>query len=500
MCLACIYYDRSGTEPAEYLGKSGQLANEYRQRTVQCLVRADFAQAPSHSARIIEGLVLYTLSEHQRVSDSSVGVWLLVETVTRLAMRAGYHRDAKRFPSITPFQGEMRRRIWTHICSGDLYFSFQVGLPPTLRASDCDTELPRNLLDEDIWDGMSELPPSRPMEEITPTTYMIVKSSLSQVFREVVECTTALTPRPYEEILRLDNLLRREQDAFPQHLRLDSLQDSTTDSPTVNMQRFYIDLMYFKAQAVLHRRHLAKARFNCRYAYSRQVCVDASLQILKYQVTLHTESRPGGRYSDIRSYASSLTTSDFLLAAMVICLDGYYTAEAQKTGNVEYQWTMEKGKELVGALRASRDIWVELKDDSIEAWKAATTLNIMINKLAESCPVNVRGLFSNDLSAGLPNGKLNPFEADETKPEHSAAMTLGMLSGSLTPDTAAVFDRTTYPPTPGGNINMTEAQSHSAPLPMDYTAAAAPSPFSFFGSNPGMMNDMPANLDFVSFT
>jgi len=48
----------------------------------------------------------------------------------------GYHRDAKWFPTITPFQAEMRRRTWALVRLSDIIFSHQVSyvkplLPPT---------------------------------------------------------------------------------------------------------------------------------------------------------------------------------------------------------------------------------------------------------------------------------------------------------------------------------------------------------------------------------
>jgi len=38
----------------------------------------------------------------------------------------GYHRDAKWFPTITPFQAEMRRRTWALVRLSDIIFSHQV--------------------------------------------------------------------------------------------------------------------------------------------------------------------------------------------------------------------------------------------------------------------------------------------------------------------------------------------------------------------------------------
>ncbi|ERF69012.1 hypothetical protein EPUS_06699 [Endocarpon pusillum Z07020] len=81
--------------------------------------------------------------------------------VVRLAMRMGYHRDAKQIPGITAFEGEMRRRAWAVIQQVDLLLSFQMGLPSLVQADTSDAELPRNLLDNEFDELTPHLPASR---------------------------------------------------------------------------------------------------------------------------------------------------------------------------------------------------------------------------------------------------------------------------------------------------------------------------------------------------
>lgn len=139
LCLAMHSYYKMGDEPPEYRGKSIIMANKYRSLTAQCLLRADFLKPSSHT---IEALILHLHAELARNRDAEVGIWVLVGMIVRLAMRMGYHRDSKLFPNVTPFQGEMRRRIWTFVRQSDLMFSFQLGLPSMIRLGDCDTALP----------------------------------------------------------------------------------------------------------------------------------------------------------------------------------------------------------------------------------------------------------------------------------------------------------------------------------------------------------------------
>lgn len=102
LCLAMLSYHKVGDEPPEWKGRSLELAAEYRLRTVQCLVVADYTKPVDYT---VETLLLYLFGEYSSRWDADLGLWLITSIITRIAMRQGYHRDARWFPSITPFQG-----------------------------------------------------------------------------------------------------------------------------------------------------------------------------------------------------------------------------------------------------------------------------------------------------------------------------------------------------------------------------------------------------------
>jgi hypothetical protein len=77
------------------------MAAEYRLRTVQCLVTADYTKATEYT---VETMILYVHGEHSSRWDADFGLWLIVSLITRIAFRMGYHRDAKWFPSLSPYQ------------------------------------------------------------------------------------------------------------------------------------------------------------------------------------------------------------------------------------------------------------------------------------------------------------------------------------------------------------------------------------------------------------
>ena len=436
MTLALQSYSRAGDEPPEYRSKTWEMSGDFRRLTAQCLLFADFTQPLMH---VLETLILHVQAEYARTKDAETGVLILVTILVRMAIRMGYHRDPRPFSTITPFQAEMRRRVWTFVRQADIVFSFQSGLPLMIRSCDYDTETPRNLYDDELYEEMKALPPPRPLHEATPVSYMASKCQMSVVFGKIVEAVQTLCPPSYDDIMKLDEDLRRARAEIPPHLTFRALTESTRDPANLIMQRYNLELMYQKALCVLHRKFLGRGREHSRYVYSRRTCIDAAMDLLQQQATIHREIGPGGRLRSVKWFVSSLTTHDFLLAAMIVCLDLYITAETIRMGRGTVdmdKYSQEHRESMFAALEQSVKIWETLKDNSIEAFKASRQLRVMLDKLESGKLLRPMG------AGGYPSGFPMNTNLDDPNvaPEHSAAMTLGMLSsGGVTPNAGSLF-------------------------------------------------------------
>ena len=503
LCLAMQSYHRIGDEPPEWKGQTLAMSTEYRLRTVQCLVNSDYTKC---SGNTIETLILYVHGEYNASHDAEVGVWVIVGIVVRLALRMGYHRDPSHYPSITPFQAEMRRRIWAFVRQCDTMFSFQLALPSMIRSSDCDTKAPRNIFEDEFGPDSKVLPAERPNTEPTPVSYSIVKGQFTAEFGSILEEINSVNKHvSYDEVLKRDQHLREMKDNMFPHLKVRPLEECLHDPATLLMQRYGLDILWQKCMCVLHRKYIARARLNTRYSHSRRACVDASMEILRHQSKLHQESQPGGRMRSMKWFIPSLTKHDYLLGAMIVCLDLYYDslseASAEKAPEYDkYFWTPEQRVDMIQALETSEQIWKESANTSMEAFKASKMLGIMLEKIR--------------FPQGRPAEPTTPeifaqFDDDNLRPEHSAAMTLGMLSGGLSPNSTAVYNSLGQSPrgTQYRYPDMNIGESSGSGLTPNYTANASnpfaqvnvTSPFSVFGNlgnAPGMM-DVPANLDWV---
>ena len=478
MTLALQSYHRAGDEPPEYRGRALEISHEHRLLTAQCILLADITQP---IAQLLETIVLHVQAEYGRSRDAESSVLLLTSICVRLAMRMGYHRDPAPHASITPFMGEMRRRVWTFIRQLDLLISFQFGMPSMVRSDHIDTQPPRNLYDDELNEDTKVLPPSRPSFEATPMTYMIAKSRITFTFGQIVERTQSLTnPPSYEETMSFDQQLRDIRASHPPLLQMRPFQESARDPANLIMQRIGLELVYLRSLFVLHRRFIARGRDNPRYAYSRRTCIDASLEMLAHQATLHEEAQPGGRLRSVKWYISSLTTHDFLLAAANVCMDLFHGCEAERRnksasgpssptspadGHAE-----DRRANMMAAVERCIAIWESVREDSMEAYKASVALRVMVDKLKahqalmqqrqQHQQVQVQAQQQQQQPASAPNpaqqqqrfpsqqpqtpyAMFPPNAAmgsfgkadDDLPPEQSAAMTLGMLSsGGLSPN------------------------------------------------------------------
>ncbi|KAK1832959.1 fungal-specific transcription factor domain-containing protein [Podospora conica] len=165
MCSHAALYSKMASEvlPGN-LGDSLEMFNLFRVRAAQCLTLGDYTKPGLYK---VQAMFLHYGSEFVRQNEAILGASTLLCITIRLAMHMGMHRDPRHYPGMTPYEGEMRRRMWSVLVEVDLLISFQFGLPSNITPGSYDTELPRNLHDEDFDEDSIHLPPSRPETELT---------------------------------------------------------------------------------------------------------------------------------------------------------------------------------------------------------------------------------------------------------------------------------------------------------------------------------------------
>ncbi|KAH6967013.1 fungal-specific transcription factor domain-containing protein [Fusarium venenatum] len=288
-------------------------------KTQHCLLTSNYILCNEHA---VEAFLLHLVGCWLRSKASDTNLWFLMGKLVQLAISKGYHRDCSKLPNsnISAFDGEMRRRIWVCIYQLDSLMSFQLGLPSMVPSDSCDTELPRNLDQNQLHPDITELPPSRPLSENTTILYSIVKASVMAKFKEVVKHTRSTTPPTHETTLILDTEVRQAYVNIPDHFKYKPLTNFLTEEVSVILTRTTLELLHLKSIIVLHRQHLMY-RNDSRSEFSRNACLEAARRLLERQAEMDRATKTGGQLHDMKWMITTLTLSDFTLAAMVICLD-----------------------------------------------------------------------------------------------------------------------------------------------------------------------------------
>lgn len=167
-------------KPDECIARFGEerttLVKRYRFAVEQALSRAGLLN--TQSLVLIQAAVLFLICV--RREDDSKFVWSMNSVILRLAQGLGLHRDGTNF-ALKPFETEMRRRLWWHICLMDVRASEDHGTDPQINESMYDTRLPLNINDDDITPEMTEAPTER--EGVTDVTFCLIRCEITSALR-----------------------------------------------------------------------------------------------------------------------------------------------------------------------------------------------------------------------------------------------------------------------------------------------------------------------------
>ncbi|PTB74373.1 N-terminal binuclear Zn cluster-containing protein [Trichoderma longibrachiatum ATCC 18648] len=354
---------------------------QYRSCAGWALIWGKYAQP---TAVTIPAFILYVEADFILNRAAQMNCYILSGVCLRLMLKMGFHRDPSHLANISPFEGEMRRRQWNMAAQIDLLVSFHMGLPSMLSGIESDTELPRNLEDDDFDENCKELPPPRPDTVYTFMTYAIHKSRLLRVFRQIAQQAHSLTPPSYSEVLKLDNLLTETWNGVPSFMHVKPLEECVGEEPHQIIQRYGLASLYHKCRCVLHRRYLAEAVPKPEHDYSRNQCLDAAMALLDFQHASWVGCQPGNVLGRSGWFMTSLAVHDFMLAAMILYLivqNDNYREDGTGFGTAGRQRAAPTKEELIGMIQRSHYISCRVFNKMTDLRKTADTLAVMLAKL-----------------------------------------------------------------------------------------------------------------------
>jgi hypothetical protein len=107
-------------------------------------------------------------------------LFVLSGVAVRLAHRMRLNRDGS-FLGLSPFETEMRRRLWWHVVHTDLRISDLLGAKFSLDLFTSDVKMPLNVADEDLDPDMVEFPPES--KGLTSVVVCLIRCELGEFLR-----------------------------------------------------------------------------------------------------------------------------------------------------------------------------------------------------------------------------------------------------------------------------------------------------------------------------
>lgn len=164
------------------LGEQKQvLVMRYKAAARQGLVNANFLK--SSNLMTLQAFVMFIIGMRDQYQNDSL--FILSGIAIRLARRMGLHRDGTML-GLSPFQTEMRRRIWWHIVHMDCRTSYFSSTKPSTDLFLGDAKFPLNVDDEDLSPEMTQLPSER--TGLTSIVLCVIRCHIADFSMKILPC------------------------------------------------------------------------------------------------------------------------------------------------------------------------------------------------------------------------------------------------------------------------------------------------------------------------
>lgn len=310
--LICLSKDKNSTaEPGPFLNVAAR-----------CLIAGRYLEGKTWS---VEALTMLIHARSVQKTDADPTVWSLYALAVRLAQRQGYHRRWDQVsPKLTPFDAEMRRRVWLVLQCYDMVLSHQHGMPPMIHEDTFDAEPPTNATDED-FDEDSVIITSRPPTDPFPITAYIAKSKILPIVRRGMVFPLGTKAGGWAEIQETARDLEAWYASIPPCLRYRPIREASFTDPNYTvMHRAMLEITHYMAVCSLYRPYLTLALRQgsaSEYAPALEHCRRAALRLIEIHFEMDQATQPGGRFHEEKYLVSSLALHDFLVAAMILCIE-----------------------------------------------------------------------------------------------------------------------------------------------------------------------------------
>lgn len=309
----------------------------------------------------------------------------LMATIVRLSMSIGLHCDPEDDSTMSPFDKEIRRRLWTTIAYMELQQAMSTGMPLLLRSSDFDTLPPANINDVDISPSSYAAPALRRSDEYTDSSFQIILArSFPIAFDIVCLANSPSGALEYDQVLHhnaeIKQLLYETTLIFPNSTSASSNNEHEWE--WIDLQRTMLDVFFRRILLVLHLRYAEDPSASIIYPVSYWSSLECALALLVHQRHMCEEDPDQGSGPDpnptltttpikeqqhsharTRIWFAELFKYDFFVAAVIVCIqlhrkDAPTLDETERTtGPHGTGIQMPPRQTILQTLHCCREIW-----------------------------------------------------------------------------------------------------------------------------------------------
>lgn len=184
------------------------------------------------------------------------------------AVSVGLHREPH--PKVSPFNQEMRRRIWATLQSFDMQASFDHGLPSLIASLPLNVKAPRNIDDDEFDEDSEELPESKPTTDYTYASYQHLSRQSLPLRLELCKVLTGPGEGiDYDDVIRYTSDISREIDSLPSWDAGAGNTGADVKTPLLAYTLLHIQLRAYIIP--LHQSYLRLRKTNPKYQYSEMI-------------------------------------------------------------------------------------------------------------------------------------------------------------------------------------------------------------------------------------
>ncbi|KAJ4147058.1 hypothetical protein LMH87_001610 [Akanthomyces muscarius] len=225
----------------------------------------------------LDGVQVACLLQLARQMTAVGRAWISSGSLLQMAFSVGLHRDPSHFPSMTPLQAQMQRRLWATVLELHLLSAMDSPMQAYADLESCDTRPPDNIDDEQLTADADDIPASQGDHHITDSS---LQRLLCKSFHSRLQAARSLhtgSELAYADTIRLANTLKTACAELSQFFDAHS-----TSSLLSSFHRSFLDIHFRLHILRLHRQFLLQQPDEASCFLSRKVCFDAAMVIASY--------------------------------------------------------------------------------------------------------------------------------------------------------------------------------------------------------------------------